>query len=461
MMNLALAEPAAEEAAPVRVRDAGEIRSAELAHIPAHHGLPMVGSLPEIAWDPFAFARRMLARHGRIYRFYASGRWNVQAIGPEANEAILFDRAGNFSGEGWRPVFDRFFPQATLLLDGDPHRGARRMLGTALKPAHMAGYRTIIDLEARRFAASMGEEPVDFYPAARRLMLRIAIAAFLGTEYDDQERKTRAFDDLMRALASPVATRLAPQIARGLAAREALEAMLLAEVSARATGEGRDIFSRICQESIATGETDPEVAVGQMIFLLTAAHDTMSSIATSTIWFLTRHAHWQARLRGELLAADLTGETPSATPLTDAFIQEALRLHPPAPIVWRQAVRDLELCGKFIPAGTAVSANPLTSHRLPEHFPDPDRFDPLRFVGELAAKRNRFAYVPFGGGAHMCLGLHFAMMEMRLLLRGLLEKGHLGTVAEKVRWHAWPTWRPVTPVPVTLAGGTPTAPRKR
>ena len=127
----------------------------------------------------------------------------------------------------------------------------------------------------------------------------LTIAAFLGTEYDDQERKTRAFDDLMRALASPVATRLAPRIARGFAARKALEEMLLAEVSARAVGEGRDIFSRICQESIAAGETDPEVAVGQMIFLLTAAHDTMSSIATSTVWFLTRHAHWQARLRGE------------------------------------------------------------------------------------------------------------------------------------------------------------------
>lgn len=435
---------------PLAVPRAESVTNAQLAHIPAHRGLPVVGSLPEIAWDPLAFAQRMLAKHGRIYRFHASGRWNVQAIGPEANEAVLFDREGNFSGEGWRPVFDRFFPQSTMMLDGEPHRNARRVLGTALKPAYMAEYRTMIDAEARRFADRMAGTTLDFYSAARHLTLGMAVATFIGSEFNDDGGKTRAFDHLMRALGSPFATPLAPTIARGLAARKLLETMLAAEVETRVASDGTDIFTRICRESVATGEISAEAAIGQIIFLLSAAHDTLASISTSAVHFLGREPEWQARLRDELLAADLTGESPDATPLTDAFIYEALRLHPPAPIMWRQAVRDIELLGHHIPAGTAVSTNPLTSHRLSEYFPDPERFDPHRFLGDLAKRRNRFAYVAFGGGAHMCLGLHFAMMEMRLLLRALLAKGSIACDARPVRWYAWPTWRPVTPLRATL-----------
>jgi len=152
----------------------------------------------------------------------------------------------------------------------------------------------------------------------------------------------------------------------------------------------------------------------------------------------------------ELLAADLTGEEPTPTPLTDAFLQEAMRLHPPAPIMWRQATRDVELLGQLIPAQTDPQTGQMTSHRLPELFPQPDRFDPWRFVGDLAKARNRFAYIPFGGGVHMCLGLHFAMMETRLMLRALLAEGRIAGSGKPVRWHAWPTWRPVTPVRVTL-----------
>lgn len=453
MLQPVLAEPAS---APLPVRDARAISAAELAHIPAHRGLPVLGSLPEIAWDPMAFARRMLARHGPIYRFYASGRWNVQAIGPEANEAVLFDREGIYSGEGWRTLFGRFMPQATLLLDGDPHRAARRVLGAALKPAYVAGYRAIIDAEARRFADRIAGETVDLYPETRRLMLSIAISAFLGEEFDDQERKIRCFDDLMRAMASPISLAVAPRVARGLAARRELEAMLRPEVPRRAAGEGRDIFSRICQEGEGAADFDADMAVGQMIFLLTAAHDAMASISTSAMFLLASHPEWQARLRGELLMADLAGSEATATPLTDAFIYETIRFHPPTPVIWRQAVRDTQLLGKHIPAGTAVSINPITAHRLPAYFPDPERFDPLRHVGDLARVRNRFAFVPFGGGVHMCLGLHFAMMEMRLVLRALLERGAIRCPSDEIRWHAWPTWRPVTPVLATLAGAQST-----
>jgi cytochrome P450 len=76
-------------------------------------------------------------------------------------------------------------------------------------------------------------------------------------------------------------------------------------------------------------------------------------------------------------------------------------------------MRDFEFQGLRIPAGTGVDINPLYTHFMREIWPDPDRFDPLRFDPEASRARHKFAYVPFGGGAHMCLGLNFASMQAK------------------------------------------------
>ena len=93
--------------------------------------------------------------------------------------------------------------------------------------------------------------------------------------------------------------------------------------------------------------------------------------------------------------------------------KEAMRLAPPVPSLPRRAMRDFEFKGFRIPAGTGVNINPLYTHFMPEIWPEPDRYDPSRFEPEASRGRHKFAYVPFGGGAHMCLGLNFAYMQAK------------------------------------------------
>jgi cytochrome P450 len=96
--------------------------------------------------------------------------------------------------------------------------------------------------------------------------------------------------------------------------------------------------------------------------------------------------------------------------------KEAMRMAPPVPSLPRRAMRDFEFKGFQIPAGTGVNINPLYTHFMPEIWPEPDRYDPLRFELEASRGRHKFAYVPFGGGAHMCLGLNFAYMQANVSL---------------------------------------------
>jgi cytochrome P450 len=138
-------------------------------------------------------------------------------------------------------------------------------------------------------------------------------------------------------------------------------------------------------------------------------------------------------------------------PLSEMAFKEAMRMKPPVPSIPRRAMRDFTFKGYAIPAGTLVSTNPLFTHHMPDIWPDPDAFDPLRFTDEAQRARHRFAWVPFGGGAHMCLGLHFAYMQAKCFARHFLQ--NLSVSLEPgytPQWQMWPIPKPKDGLRVTL-----------
>ena len=126
-------------------------------------------------------------------------------------------------------------------------------------------------------------------------------------------------------------------------------------------------------------------------------------------------------------------------------------MKPPVPSIPRRAIRDLVFMGYAIPACTMVGVNPLFTHHMPEIWPDPETFDPMRFTDEAQRGRHRFAWVPFGGGAHMCLGLHFAYMQAKCFARHFLQ--NLSVSLEPgypPDWAMWPIPKPRDGLRVTL-----------
>ncbi len=120
-------------------------------------------------------------------------------------------------------------------------------------------------------------------------------------------------------------------------------------------------------------------------------------------------------------AAELVGGLPEL----EAVMDETLRMYPPAWVGPRRAVESFELAGVPVPAGALVNYCSWASHRLPDVFPDPNRFDPTRFTPERKAALQKGAYVPFGGGSRMCIGMRFGQLEIKTIAALVLQRFRL------------------------------------
>lgn len=181
----------------------------------------------------------------------------------------------------------------------------------------------------------------------------------------------------------------------------------------------------LCHVQSDDGErfTDDEV-VNHMIFVLFAAHDTSTTTVSTMAYHMAKDPQWQDRARAESLdmPADLGYDDLKNLPALDLIFRESLRLNSPVPMLARAALKDTSLDGYYIPKGTFVIAEPQSVHSNPKVWKDPYRFDPERFMPERAEdKVHRFAWVPFGGGVHKCIGMYFAQLEIKTILHNMLR----------------------------------------
>ena len=439
-----------------------------LAHIPGEHGWPVIGNTLGVLRDPIGTANTMYRRYGPVYRNRVFGMTSVALLGPEANELVLFDRDRIFSSHGgWGPILDRLFPRGLMLLDGEEHRLHRKALSVAFKPTAMKVYLAALNAQigARladwhaQLRRSRNEE-LRVYPAIKQLTLDLAASAFLGVDLGPEALAVnRAFVAMVAASVSFVRVPLpATRMRRGVKGREVIRAYFGKEIPLRRNGAGRDLFSELCRADGDDGRllSDSEI-VDHMSFLMIAAHDTLTSSLTSLIYFLAADRVWQDELRAEVLGLGIAPGQPIAYErlgelvLLEMAFKEALRLNPPVPSIPRRALRDFAFRGFHIPAGTGVGVNTLFTHRMPEIWPHPLRFDPMRFSEEAARRRHKYAFVPFGGGAHMCLGLHFAYLQAKCFFFHLLATSRLATRPGYLPgWQMWPIPKPRDGLPIRI-----------
>jgi cytochrome P450 len=433
-----------------------------LDHIPGEDGWPIIGTTLSLLADPVGYGKYIRAKHGNVFRTRSFGRRNVTLIGADANELVLFDRDKIFSSEqGWGPVLDQLFPRGLMLLDFDHHRADRRALSIAFKPEPMRHYADGLNRGIARQVEQWSGREILFYPAIKQLTLDLAADCFLGLPWGPEaERINRAFVDMVQASIGIVRKPLPfTAMGRGVAGRRFLVDWFTQEtLRRREEGGGQDMFSQFAR---ATREDGSLLAVDEvvdhMIFLMMAAHDTITSSASSLVWLLAKHPEWQDRLRAEALAVTGGSGRPLAfddlgrMELTEMAFKEALRLIPPVPSTPRRALKDFTFGGYRIPAGTQVGISAATVHMMPEYWPEPEKFDPLRFRPEEVAKRHKYAWVPFGGGAHMCLGLHFAHMQVKVLMAHLLTRYRIEIEPVYApKWQAWPIPKPRDGLKVSL-----------
>jgi cytochrome P450 len=467
--TLAEPRPAPHQPAEISPGHWSESRlgDADLAHIPGDAGPPVIGNLFRMLKDPHRFHWGMFRKYGPVYKNKTIGHWHVMLIGAEANEMLLFDRDKNFSSEqGWGPTLHRLFPRGLMLLDFDKHRADRRALSIAFKPEPMRHYADALD---RGIAAEVAKwnGTMLFYPAIKQLTLELAADSFIGVPWGPESAKiNQAFVDMVQASITPVRKPLPfTQMRKGVKGRAYLVDYFTEQTLKRRAGEGlgQDMFSQFATATGDDGKMLPvDEVVDHMNFLMMAAHDTITSSATSLVWLLAKHPEWQEKVRQEVFAVtggpDVRGTPRGATyddlpkfDLLEMAFKESLRLIAPVPSIPRRALRSFKFKGVRIPAGTACGFNVHLTHHMEEYWDSPETFDPMRFTPDKVKARHKFAWVPFGGGAHMCLGLHFAYMQVKILMAQMLQRYRVEVEdGYEPEWQPWPIPKPKDGLRITL-----------
>ena len=409
-----------------------------LKAIAGDSGLPLVGHIIEMFREGADFPLHLYNTRGPITFADSPILPSIVALGPDATQTIFSNRNKDYSQKGWHPVIGPFFNRGLMMLDFEEHMFHRRIMQEAFTRTRLTGYVEHIDQVATAEVAAWPTNDARFlfHPAMKELTLDIASVVFMGHEHGghDHELVTKVND------AFATTTRSGGAILRfsvppfkwwqGLRARKVLEDYFVERIKERRNSGGTDMLSVLCHTSDDDGNSfSDEDIVNHMIFLMMAAHDTSTSTTTTIAYNLAAHPEWQERCRDE---SDRLGDGPldiealDKLETLDLVINEALRLVTPLPFNVRSTVRDTELCGHHVPANTTVVTWPSMNHHLPELWTDPEKFDPARFAEPRNEhKQHRYAFAPFGGGAHKCIGMVFGQLEIKTVMHRLLRKYRL------------------------------------
>ncbi|MBA0125914.1 cytochrome P450 [Haloechinothrix sp. YIM 98757] len=399
-----------------------------LTAVPGDFGPPFVGhSLTAMRFGP-DFALRRYERYGPVSWMGMFGQRMVALAGPDATQTALINKDKVFSQQGWNFFIERFFHRGLMLLDFGEHRMHRRIMQEAFTRDRLAAYTEEMTRVAREGIRQWPTgSTMRLYWALKQLTLDIAARVFMDMPPGERaDELNRAFVDTVRGgtalIRHPVP---GGRWSAGLSGRKVLERFFAERLADKRAGSGSDLFSALCHATDSDGERfSDEDVINHMIFLMMAAHDTSTITSTAAAYYLGTHPDWQERAREESRALG-TGspdlEALESLHTLDLVIKESLRMVAPVPSLPRKALTDTEVLGHYIPQGTLIGVSPAVNHFTPECWTDPMTFDPERFSpGRREDKSHRFAWIPFGGGAHKCIGMHFGTIEVKALLHELL-----------------------------------------
>ena len=408
-------------------------------------GVPVIGQTLSVFSDGLAFARRAYERFGTVSWGNVVGTKLVLVLGPDGIETVLANRDQAFSNrDGWNYFIGPFFDRGVMLMDFAEHRHHRRIMQQAFKRDRLVAYLERMNPAiARGLSGWQPGSGFRVYPRAKQLTLDIATEVFVGAELGaGADRLNRAFIDTVvggQALIRADVPIPGAKWHRGLRSRRLLEDYFRARIAGQRAADGDDLFSVLCRAETEDGErfTDVDI-VNHMIFVLMAAHDTSTITLAMMVYYLARHPEWQERLRDEshALATDAAGyddlETLTAM---DLVFRETLRMNAPVGMIARHTLTDAVIDGHHVPAGMNLMLAIYPTQRMEPWWQDPDRFDPERFAPERREDQShKYAWMPFGGNVHKCIGMHFGGMEVKAILHQLLLR---------FRWSVPPGYEPV------------------
>lgn len=390
------------------------------------------------------------ARYGGIFR-YPVGFWTITVVTDPAGVGhILQANNRNYSKDTFQyNLLGLVTGQGLLSSDGDYWFRQRRLAQPAFHRARLANVAQLTTDATTAMLDRWGEhtergESLDVDEAMMSLTLAVVGRALFSVDLSrDAGALSRAalatLNHVARRARMPLSppTRVpTPGNRRFVAAVKTLDAAIFALIAARRRDP--DAADDLLAMLMAARDADTGEGMSnrqlrdEIITFLIAGHETVASALVWAWYLLSMHPATERELQREL-AAVLGGRVPTMDdlphlPYTRAAVDETLRLYPPSWISTRRAMADDVVLGKRIPAGSLVVMSPYATHRLPHLWPNPEGFDPDRFLPGADEGRHRFAYFPFGGGPHLCIGNTFALVEAQLIVATVAQRYRLALV---------------------------------
>jgi cytochrome P450 len=431
--------------------------------------------------DPLRFLTRTARAYGDFVPFRI-GRLRMLLVNdPEAIREVLVTKDDSFTKSPALRNAKITLGEGLLTSEGDFHRRQRRLSQPAFHPQRVASYADVMARFAGEMAAAWRDgQALDVHEQMMQVTLRVVAKTLFDADLPaDVDEIGAAMDVLVRMFRratnpfGPLLNRLPLpsnfRFLRSLGLVHGIIDRFIREHRAAGVDRG-DLLSMLMRARDADGEVTVDHAMAgaggeaagnqgmtdkqlrdEVFTLFTAGHETTANALTFTWYLLGSHPDVAGRLHEEVDRV-LAGRPPAAAdvdklPYTRAVLSEAMRLYPPAWIVTRQAKHDVEIAGQRVPAGGVVMMSQWVTHHDPRWWPEPNAFNPDRWLAEPQPDRPRYAYFPFGGGSRSCIGEFFARMEATLIIAAVARGWRMELVeAEEPALQPTITLRPRNPL---------------
>ena len=380
---------------------------------------------------------------GDTFRFYLGGLKEVLVTtDPAVIQHVLKTNAENYQkSEIQVKRMGHFLGKGLLTTEGEAWKTQRRLIQKGFAPKQLDALSSIMQdslaESMREFDRRVQEGPVDIYPQLMEMTFAMVARSLFGARLKDEDIHLVS-DTICTVQEFIVRQTLQPYLNPWFAAsgelrrheemRVRADSILMAYIKQRRNQEpGNDLLQTLMDARYADGEgMSDELVLSESMQLLVAGHETSSNGLSWLLYLLSSRPDCLERVRQEF--DSICGDEPlnhAHVPrfeFTTQVIQESLRLYPPFWMIDRVAVNDDRAGEIDIPKGSTVIVYVYGAHHAPRYWESPESFDPGRFIKANEKLRRPFTHLPFGGGPRGCIGNHYAMLQMLMILSVVLRR---------------------------------------
>jgi len=427
--------------------------------VPMPRGLPLLKNLLDVAGDDqLDHYLQWQRQHGDFLRLELPGaRWFLINHPDEIDPFLRGSYHTYHKGTFWNRV-RRVLGDGLLTNDGELWRGHRRALQPSFHPNFHASYALTMSRATaqmlERWERRVGESFDILDEMSRITIVNAGLTLFsedFGALYDRMGGELHYVVAKMNVKNFSVSFIANPKLRAALAKLH----VIIDEIIARRRRAIADNSAPPDMLSALLNARDPKTGEGftdgelhdEILTFIFVGHET-TALSLAWTWYLLAQnpdcemlalAEARAKVSG---AAPNLAELENLSYIKNTFL-ESLRLYPPVWGLARETTREVEVRGVTLPAKTILIAIPYLTHRHPDFWPDPEKFDPTRFDSEIEKTRPRYAYYPFGGGPRLCIGMGFALLEAQIIMAAILKRYRLELLPDqKIELALWATLRP-------------------